>query len=230
MSPLNKVVIIEDKYEVVEAVTLALQIRFPDIKIFSSSQGQEGILLVEKENPQVIILDLGLPDISGFEVIKQVRLFSSVPILVLTIAADELDVVRALELGADEYVVKPFRPLELISRLEAVARRKIIIKPDQVIQGIHTLDMNSHILFSNGKKINLTRTESAILNCLLHNAGQVVPLSRLAEEVWGDDYPEDLKRLKVYIRRLRGKIESDPSNPVFILTRVGGGYYWNKSR
>lgn len=229
MPVLNNVVIIEDKYEVIEAISLVLQIRFPDIKISSASRGYDGINLIEKEDPQVVILDLGLPDISGFEVIKRTRLFSNVPILVLTIATNEMDVVKALELGADEYVTKPFRPLEFMSRLEAVTRRKIVLEPNQIISGSHTLDINSQIFFSQGKKINLTKTESAILNCLLHNAGQVVPLSRLAEDTWGGNYPDDLKRLKVYIRRLRNKIEPDPSNPKFILTRVGAGYYWNKN-
>ncbi|MFQ5759188.1 MAG: response regulator transcription factor, partial [Candidatus Bathyarchaeia archaeon] len=119
-----KVLIIEDDQAIVEAITLALQLSWPESKLVSTNLGQRGTELVESENPDVVILDLGLPDTSGFEVLKQIRLFSSVPILILTVRSDEADIVKGLEWGADDYVVKPFRQLELLSRIKLVTRRR----------------------------------------------------------------------------------------------------------
>lgn len=120
-----KILIIEDDQEIVDAVSLAFQIRWPEDNLVSTHLGEKGLEMVESENPDVVILDLGLPDISGFEVLKQTRLFSDVPILILMVRADEADIVKGLEWGADDYVVKPIRQLELLSRIKALTRRKV---------------------------------------------------------------------------------------------------------
>jgi two-component system response regulator VicR len=220
-----KVLIIENDRGIVEAISLAFQIRWPEARLISTNLGEEGIELVETEKPDVIILDLGLDDISGFDVLKQVRLFSSVPILILTVRADETDIVKGLEWGADDYVVKPFRQLELLSRIKALTRRQGPINAETpLVCGNLRLEPATRQLFLNEKEVNLTPTEGAIISHLMKNAGRVVTHSSLAESVWEDDYPDAANSLKVYIRRLREKLEADPAHPRIILTKTGVGY------
>ena len=223
-----KVLIIEDDQEIVEAVSLAFQIRWPEAKLVSTHLGERGIELVESESPDVVILDLGLPDISGFEVLKQTRLFSAVPILILTVRADEADIVKGLEWGADDYVVKPFRQLELLSRVKALTRRLGHLEEAPLVCGqLHFNPPTGQLLYGE-KEISLTPTEGRILHHLMRNAGQVLTHSGLAETVWGEDYPDAADSLKVYIRRLREKLEVDPSHPQLILTKSGIGYSLTK--
>jgi two-component system, OmpR family, response regulator VicR len=223
-----KVLIVEDDKEIVDAITLAFQIRWPEAKVVSTRLGRKGIELVETENPDIVILDLGLPDISGFEVLSQIRLFSHVPIIILTVRADEADVVKGLEWGADDYILKPFRQLELLARVKAMIRRQSTTDEEELVSGTLHLDATSGQLRSDGKEIALTITESRILAHLMRNAGHVVTHSSLAEAVWGNDYPGAADSLKVHIRRLREKIEGNPSQPKFILTKAGVGYYLAK--
>jgi len=220
-----KVLVIENDRGIVEAVSLAFQIRWPEAKLISTNLGEEGIALVETEKPDVVILDLGLDDISGFDVLKQIRLFSSVPILILTVRADETDIVKGLEWGADDYVVKPFRQLELLSRIKALTRRQGPFNAEMpLVCGSLRLDPATRQLFLNEKEVSLTPTEGAIISHLMKNAGRVVTHSSLAESVWGDDYPDAANSLKVYIRRLREKLETDPGHPKIIVTKTGVGY------
>ncbi len=223
-----KVLIVEDDKEIVDAITLAFQIRWPEAKVVSTRLGRKGIELVETENPDITILDLGLPDISGFEVLSQIRLFSHVPIIILTVRADETDVVKGLEWGADDYILKPFRQLELLARVKALIRRQSTSDEEELVAGTLHLDVTSGQLKSSGKEIALTITESRILAHLIRNSGHVVTHSSLAEAVWGNDYPGAADSLKVHIRRLREKIEENPSQPKFILTKAGVGYYLAK--
>ncbi|MFC1939136.1 response regulator transcription factor [Chloroflexota bacterium] len=220
-----KVLIVEDDREIVEVVDLAFKIRWPEVKLLSTHLGEMGAQMVESENPDVVILDLGLPDISGFEVLKQIRLFSDVPILILTVRAEESDVVRGLEWGADDYMVKPFRQLELLSRIKALIRRRDSFdKEMSLVWGQLQFDPSTRQLHQGEREVNLTRTEGSILYHLMKNAGKVVPYHRLAESVWGDDYPDATENLRVYIRRLREKIEADPGNPKIILNMASVGY------
>jgi len=220
-----KVLVIENDRGIVEAISLAFQIRWPEARLISTNLGEEGLELVETEKPDVVILDLGLDDISGFDVLKQVRLFSSVPILILTVRADETDIVKGLEWGADDYVVKPFRQLELLSRIKALTRRQGPITAETpLVCGNLRLEPATRQLYLNEKEVNLTPTEGAIISHLMKNAGRVVTHSSLAESVWEDDYPDAANSLKVYIRRLREKLETDPGHPKIILTKTGVGY------
>ena len=220
-----KVLIIENDQGIVEAISLAFQIRWPEAKLVSTHLGERGVELVESENPDVVILDLGLDDISGFEVLKQIRLFSSVPVLILTVRVDEADIIKGLEWGADDYVVKPFRQLELLSRIRALTRRRgSLIEEAPLFCGQLHFDPATGQLFYGEKEISLTPTEGSILHHLLRNAGRVATHSSLAESVWGEDYPEAANSLKVYIRRLREKLEADPAHPQIILTKTGIGY------
>jgi two-component system KDP operon response regulator KdpE len=220
-----KVLIIEDDRDIVEVITLSFKIRWPEVKAVSTNRGETGAQLVESENPDVVILDLGLPDMSGFEVLKQIRLFSDVPILILTVRSDESDIVKGLEWGADDYMVKPFRQLELLSRIKALIRRRDSFDQETpLVCGQLHFDPTTRQLNHGGREISLTRTEGLILYHLMKNAGQAVPYHRLAESVWGDNYPDATENLRVCIRRLREKIEADPSNPKIILNVASVGY------
>ena len=217
--------IIEDDHEIVNFVALNFRLRWPEAELISTGLGEEGVEMVESEDPHVVILDLGLPDISGFEVLRQIRLFSSVPVVVLTVRGDEADMVKGLEWGADDYLVKPFRPSELLARLKVQARRKLAPAEGAPIAcGSLRLDPSTFQMTHGDKEISLTIVEGRIIEHLMRNAGQVVTHSRLAEAVWGEDYPGAIESLRVYIRYLRQKLEKDPSRPKLILTKAGVGY------
>jgi len=223
-----KVLLIEDDREIIDAIMLAFQIRWPEARLVSTRLGVKGIELVESESPDIVILDLGLPDINGFDVLKQVRLFSNVPTIILTVRAEESDVVKGLEWGADDYITKPFRQLELLARVRALIRRHSPSEEQPLSFGPFNLDPESGQLNRKGKEISLTVTEKHILAHLMRNATHIVTHSSLAEAVWGDSYPGATDSLKVHIRRLREKIEENPSQPQYILTRTGVGYYLTK--
>ena len=220
-----KVLIIEDENEIIEVISIAFQIRWPEVELVSSNLGEVGVEMVESENPDIVILDLGLPDISGFDVLKKIRTFSSVPIMILTVRGEETDVVRGLEWGADDYVVKPFRQLELLSRVRSLIRRaEPSDKETPLVYGGLSYDPSTRQLSCERGEINLTRTEGEIISHLMRNAGLVATYSGLAEAVWGDYYPGATESLRVYVRRLREKVEVDPQNPRIILTNSGIGY------
>ena len=227
MAHLNKVLIIEDNPEIVEAVSLALQIRWPGITIVTSSKGAPTSELIDKETPNLVILDLYLPDISGYDVLKQLRVFSDIPVVILTVRSEESDIVKGLELGADDYMIKPFRQLELLARIQAVLRRHMLDDENEIIKcGSSILNTGERILTFKDISYYLSGSETHILRRLMNNAGHVVSRRILSEELWGDDYPEFYVNLKTHIRRLREKIEQDPSQPKLIITRKGVGYYW----
>ena len=220
-----KVLIIEDDRETVEYINLAFKVGWPTVKLISTSLGEEGIELVERESPDVVILDLGLPDIDGSEALKRIRLFSMVPIIIMTVRTDESDIVKGLEWGADEYVVKPFGQMELLARVKAVLRRQRPLEQEpSTICGPFRFSYTLGKLNYGEREIRLTSTEGLILHHLAANAGKVVTHPSLAEAVWGEDYPGSSDSLKVYVRRLRQKIETDPSHPKIIITRPGLGY------
>ena len=224
-----KVLIIEDQPIIVEIVSLALRMRWPEANVVTTNLGEKGIELVEVEVPDVVILDLGLPDMDGFEVLKQVRLFSTVPIIILTVREEEHDIVKGLEWGADEYIVKPFRQLELMARVQALLRRKNVPSGEtHLVYGPFQLDLSRHRLVIGKRDISLTNTEALILYHLMKNAERVVTISRLTEILWGGDYAGAADAIRVYIRRLRTKIEANPSHPEFIHTSPGLVYTLKK--
>jgi len=224
-----KALIIEDDPEIVESVGLAFRILWPDAQLVSTHLGKKGIELAESEAHNIIILDLGLPDISGFEVLKQVRLFSAVPIIILTVKTEEPDIVKGLEWGADDYIVKPCGQLELLARVKARMRDKNHFAEDLPLT-LGSLSFNplTRQLLYGKKEINLTAIEAHIIHHLMRMGGRVATYSGLAEEVWGDDYPGSVDSLRVHIRRLREKLEADPSHPQLLLTKAGIGYFLAK--
>jgi len=224
-----KALIIEDDPEIVESISLAFQIHWPEAQLVSTHMGKKGIELAESEDPDIIILDLGLPDMSGFEVLKQIRLFSSVPIIVLTVRAEEADIVKGLEWGADDYIVKPCGQLELLARIKARVRDKAHFAEGSPISfGPLLFNPPTRQLLYGKKEINLTAIEAHIIHHLMRAGGDVASYSSLAEDVWGEAYPGSVDSLRVHIRRLREKLEADPSHPQILLTKAGIGYFLAK--
>ena len=222
---LCKVLIIEDDNEIVDVVSLAFQITWPEAQLLSACKGEKGVDMVEREDPDLVILDLGLPDIPGFEVLRRIRAFSPVPIVVLTVRTGEDDIVKALEWGADDYVAKPFRQKEFLARLQALARRRTPHgEVGPVVCGPLRLDPSTAQLTYGRREIGLTTVEGRVLHCLMRHAGDVVTHSRLGDAVWGEDYPGAIESIRVHIRRLREKLEEDPGNPKLIRTKAGVGY------
>jgi len=220
-----KVLLIEDDAEIVEFVSLAFEVGWPGCKVISTHHGTEGVEMVETEAPDIVLLDLGLPDISGFEVIKDIRLFSAVPIIIATVRDSEPDIVKGLNLGADEYVAKPFGQMEILARVRAVMRRQHSPEvASQIICGRMQLDTLSHTLSCGTSNVHLTRTESLVLCRLMSRAGNVVSYRELAETVWGETYPNAVDTLRVYVRRLRTKVERVPTCQVSIRSKPGLGY------
>jgi two-component system response regulator VicR len=224
-----KALIIEDDQEIVESVALAFHMGWPEAQLISTHLGQQGVEMVESENPHIVILDLGLPDIDGFEVLKQTRSFSAIPIIILTAKTDESNIVKGLEWGADDFIVKPCGQLELLARIKARVRDRNNHNEELPISfGTLRFDPLTRQLLNGTKEIKLTAIEAHIICHLMRNGNRVSTYPRLAEDVWGDDYPGSVDSLRVHIRRLREKIEEDPSRPEIILTKSGIGYFLAK--
>jgi two-component system KDP operon response regulator KdpE len=201
---------------------------WPDVEISSARMGEEGLRLVEKFSPDIVVLDLGLPDINGFEVLRQVRLFSDVPIIILSVLGDEDDIVRGLEMDADDYIVKPFKKMEFLARVKSLIRRKNIPIDLSVFErGNFKVFLSTHQLYYNDKKVILTRSECLIIYKLLQNANTVVSYASIAKELWGEEYPGSVEAIRVYIQRLRKKVEEVSSRSDLIETRAHLGYLFN---
>jgi len=200
-----------------------------DFETISADTLQMGIKLLNKHSPDLILLDLMIPVISGIEVCRIIRTTSQVPIIMLTAKDAEIDKVVGLELGADDYVTKPYSSRELIARIKAVLRRGNLDDSLDGDSGIHVvagikLDTGKHQVTINGEVVALPLKEFELLEFLMRNAGRVLTRSQLIDRVWGGDYYGDTKTLDVHIKRLRAKIEADPANPVLIQTIRGLGY------
>ncbi|MDD5095189.1 MAG: response regulator transcription factor [Dehalococcoidia bacterium] len=223
-----KAIIIEDDEEVIEAISLCFELRQPDISVICARRGLEGVHLVEKESPDIVILDIGLPDIDGFEVCRLIRLFSSVPIIMLTARSKGFDEVKGLEMGADDYVTKPFRHAELMARVRATLRRSTMPKHEEVDKqltiGNLTINMATHEVSINREEVKLTPTEYRLLHLLAKNQGQAVTNRVIMEKIWGSEYKDADDYLKVYIKRLRTKLGDNPLEPRLILPERASGY------
>jgi two-component system KDP operon response regulator KdpE len=223
----KRILIIDDEPDVRRAVRLTIQLQEPEWEVLEAENGDVGLLKVEAEQPDLVLLDLIMPDMNGFETLKQLRLFSDVPVIILTVRDDELDKVRGLELGADDYIVKPFGHLELMARLRSVLRRAEGSVASQekplVLDGLR-IDFNTHQVTLHGEPIPMTATEYRLLELLARNVGRVVTYQTLLNRVWGRYAVDSNDYLKVYIHRLRQKLGEDPAHPHFIHTVRGQGY------
>ncbi|MFZ7132837.1 MAG: response regulator transcription factor [Eubacteriales bacterium] len=221
-----KILIIEDDPQIIEAIYFLLQVSWPEADLIYANKGEEGLELIEKESPQLVIVDLGLPDISGFEVIKRIRLFSKVGIVILSVCDEDEKIVKGLKLGADEYVIKPIRPMEFITRLRKVVEAKNVSLStiDDMCLDYGFVQIYTNRIKVNGESEKISYTESLILHSLISNIGMVVPYEKLAETIWEIPDSSCKNAIRVYIRQLRKKIEKDPGHPQLIITHSNTGY------
>jgi DNA-binding response OmpR family regulator len=225
-----KALIIEDDANIVDFMRTAFQVGWPEMILEAAGDGGTGLANLEKINPDIILLDLGLPDINGFDVLKRIRLFSKVPIIIVTVSNDENYVVRGLALGADDYLAKPLRPLELIARMKSLLRKRLPSVEMDVSCGGLRFGGSLKELVKCDESIALTDIEGRLLYSLMRTPGSVVNYSQLAAELWGVSDESYNDNLKVHVRHLRQKIEDDPARPRLILNRPGVGYLIAKPR
>jgi len=223
-----KILIVDDSALVVESVTLAFQLQWADVEIVSSAEGGKAIDLVESERPDLVLLDVGLPDIDGYKVLEAIREFSDIPVIMLTARDETMDKVKGLELGADDYVTKPFDHLELLARIRSVLRRLDMPAPRSRIPSMKSGDLEVDFQVQEtrlrGERLDLTPTEYKLLYHLVRNDGRILTHETLLSRVWGREYSNEMDYLRVYIRRLRDKLKDDPARPIYIRTERGTGY------
>ena len=223
-----KILIVDDEPDVVEVVEMTFRMHWPDSTIYTASDGEEALRLYFEHQPALMILDLSMPKMGGMEVCRRIRRVSNVPIIMLTVKDEEIDKVRGLEAGADDYVTKPFGHLELIARARAVLRRGAplpLSDPEASFDdGYLSVDFARSEVRVQGQKVLLTPTEYQLLILLVRNPAQLLSHSLLLSRVWGPECVEDRDYLKAYVKRLRQKLERDPRNPAYIVTERGFGY------
>ena len=220
----------DDDPQLLRLVTRNLQLEGYDV--LAASDGQQALTQIEQQMPDLVLLDVMMPKMDGFTVCHRVREFSTVPIIIVTARGQDQDKVRGLDLGADDYLTKPFSVDELLARVRAVLRRTQFTIKDHT-QGLQPaatignleIDYSQHLVKMAGQEITLTPTEYRILAYLAQNAGRVLTQDLLLEHVWGGEYLGESHMLQVNINRLRRKLEADPAHPRYILTKVGVGYY-----
>jgi two-component system, OmpR family, response regulator RegX3 len=224
---MTKILVVEDEASFSDALSYLLGREGFDVRVADTGDG--AIAEFDRHGADLILLDLMLPGLSGTEVCRQIRQRSNVPVIMLTAKDSEVDKVVGLELGADDYVTKPYSTRELVARIRAVLRRQGEDFTDSVADGILTagpvrMDVERHIVNVNNEQTALPLKEFELLEFLIRNSGRVLTRSQLIDRVWGSDYFGDTKTLDVHIKRLRAKIEADPANPIFIQTVRGLGY------
>ena len=223
---MTKILIVEDEDSVIDPLELLLSKE--GFVIETAKDGKEAVDKFEKVAPDLVLLDLMIPLISGTEVCRQIRAKSQVPIIMLTAKDTEVDKVVGLELGADDYIVKPYSKAELVARIKAVLRRQGSDLNKEISGAISagpiSIDIDRHLVVINGIGVSMPLKEFELLEFLLRNKGRVLTRTQLIDRVWGSDYFGDTKTLDVHIKRLRAKIEKDPANPVYIQTIRGLGY------
>ncbi len=222
-----RILVVEDEESFVDALRVGLAREGFDVAV--ARDGLEAVEVFQSRPIDVVLLDLMLPKMSGLDVCRAIRLNSSVPIIIVSAKGEEVDMVLMLEIGADDYVTKPYRLRELVARIRAVLRRHETTTPalpsESVVEhGPLRLDIDARRCFLNGKEIKLRKKEFALMLLLLENPGRVLTRDVLIDRVWGSDYVGDTKTLDVHIKRLRTLVEEDPKNPVFITTVRGVGY------
>ena len=223
-----RILVVDDEPDVVESVRLGFTLQWREVDVLGAGTGEAALDVVEHEHPDIVLLDVGLPDMDGFEVVRQIRAFSDVPVVMLTARDDAMDKVKGLELGADDYVTKPFNHLELMARVKAVLRRHEMPAPTtrspSFRSGDLEVDFAAHEARLKGVHLDLTPTEYKLLYHLVRNAGHVLQHGTLLAKVWGREYVDEVDYIRVYIRRLRDKLGDDPDDPRYIQTVRGLGY------
>lgn len=228
------ILVVEDEASFVEALTIGLRREGFDVVV--ATDGAQALDMFDEVQPDLVLLDVMLPKISGIDVCRQLRKKTQIPIIMVTAKGAEIDTVVGLEVGADDYVTKPYRLRELVARMRAVLRRTesngvtaMVLAPGIVQVGDVSLDPEEHRVSVRDQELTLPLKEFELLHILLANAGRVLPRETLIDRVWGNDYVGDTKTLDVHVKRLRGKIEDDPAMPNRIVTIRGLGYKYERS-
>jgi two-component system response regulator RegX3 len=227
---MTKILVVEDEESFSEALSFMLKREGYEVAV--AADGHAAVDEFDRHGADLVLLDLMLPGISGTEVCRQIRAKSSVPIIMLTAKDSEVDKVVGLELGADDYVTKPFSSRELLARVRAVLRRHGEVEellPVVIEAGPVRIDVDRHIVTVRGRSVPMPLKEFDLLELLVRNSGRVMTRAQLIDRVWGSDYVGDTKTLDVHVKRLRAKIEEDPANPVSLLTIRGLGYKFEVS-
>ena len=223
-----RILVVDDEPDVIESVLLGFALQWREIDVVGAINGESALDSIEANRPDIVLLDIGLPDIDGFEVLRQIRAFSDVPVVMLTAHDDSMDKVKGLELGADDYVTKPFNHLELMARVKAVLRRLDMPAPVSRAPSFRSGDLEVDFARQEarlkGERIELTPTEYKLLYHLIRNAGHILQHGTLLAKVWGREYVDEVDYIRVYIRRLREKLGDNPENPQYIRTERGLGY------
>ncbi len=222
-----KALVIDDAAEITDVVSLCFQLHWSNATVLSAQDGARGLELVEAESPDMVILDIGLPDMDGFEVLREIRRFSQVPVIMLTVRGEDTDVARGLELGADDYITKPFSHIELVARVRAVLRRiqgLPVSEERPFISGRLAVDFASKEVTVDGKPVRLTSTEYKLLYHLIKNEGRLLSHENLLNKVWGEDYQDARDLLRVHIQHIRQKLGDNGESADIIVTEHGMGY------
>jgi len=232
-TPDTTILVVEDEDSFVDALTIGL--KREGFRVQVARDGAEALAMFDAVRPDLVLLDVMLPRVSGIDVCRELRGRSRVPIIMVTAKGSEIDTVVGLEVGADDYVTKPYRLRELVARIRAVLRRTpaddgVVLSGDAMSVGDVSLDPERHEVVIRGEQISLPLKEFELLGLLLENAGRVLTRETLIDRVWGADYVGDTKTLDVHVKRLRGKVETDPSNPTRIVTIRGLGYKYEAPR
>ena len=226
----QRVLVVDDEKLIVKGIRFSLEQE--GMEVDCAYDGEEAVQKAKENEYDIILLDVMLPKLDGFEVCQQIREFSSVPVIMLTAKGDDMDKILGLEYGADDYITKPFNILEVKARIKAIIRRTKKKAPEKenrkvVEKGDLHLDCDSRRLNIGGKEINLTAKEFDLLELMALNPNKVYSRDHLLNAVWGYDYPGEVRTVDVHIRRLREKIEANPSEPKYVHTKWGVGYYFN---
>ncbi|HEU0244983.1 MAG TPA: response regulator transcription factor [Candidatus Limnocylindrales bacterium] len=223
-----RILVVDDEPDVVESVRLGFMLQWRDVEVLGAGEGDGALDIVEREHPDIVLLDVGLPGIDGYEVLRQIRAFSDVPVVMLTARDDAMDKVKGLELGADDYVTKPFNHLELMARVKAVLRRLEMPAPASRVPSFKAGDLEVDFARQEarlaGVRLDLTPTEYKLLYHLVRNAGHTLEHGTLLAKVWGREYVDEFEYIRVYIRRLRDKLGDSSESPRYIQTERGHGY------
>ena len=225
----RKVLVVDDEKLIVKGIRFSLEQDGMDVDC--AYDGEEALKLIRENKYNIILLDVMLPKLDGFQVCQQVREFSDVPIVMLTAKGEDMDKILGLEYGADDYITKPFNILEVKARIKAIMRRTAGPREKKEVSSIVEkgdlrLDCDSRRLFISGREVNLTAKEFDLLELLVKNENKVYSRENLLGLVWGKDYPGDVRTVDVHVRRLREKIETNPSEPKYVHTKWGVGYYY----
>jgi two-component system KDP operon response regulator KdpE len=224
MTPEPLVLAVDDEAGILRL--MKLELTGQGFRVITASNGEEALKLVEEQRPDVVLLDVIMPEMTGIEVMRRIREQMNVPIIMVTAKDSDQDKIRGLELGADDYIVKPFSPEEMGARIRAVLRRSIGNQNIERVINVQDveIDLNRRLVSRSGEVVSLTRTEWLLLQYLAANAGKVMLNAELLSKVWGPEYHDDVQYLRVWVSRLRRKLEPNPNEPVIIKTMQGIGY------